>query len=114
MLTNQEKLDLLNSLEVIDQEGGEDLYVLVENNDKNREVLSKIVPDVDEYVRQVGDSETIDLVLAAFEYADADYYTGSKFKTITKDEAVDLLMKEQEKLRNLKYKLEQLFKELNI
>lgn len=105
-VTNQEKLDILNSMKVIDEDcgGGELVYVLVDYSDENIEKLSNVVPDVDEYLRTVGDpdgnKEGICIICAAFEHAKADYYHKGKFVIFTKEQLLE--MYEEEKSKRLK------------
>lgn len=105
-MTNQDKLDILNSMEIIDEDcgGGELVYVHVEYNNENLEKLSKVVPDVSEYLKNVGDpdgtKEDIDIVLAAFEHANADYYHKGKFVIFTKEQILELY--EDEKSKRIK------------
>lgn len=77
-ITDQEKIKWLNTLEVVESEGGETCYVLVEGTE---EVIAKL--------REFGVSEgaihcydngegLIDIVPAAFECG-ASYWTGSRF-----------------------------------
>lgn len=105
-MTTQEKLDILNSMKIIDEDcgGGELVYVLVEYSDENVEKISKVVPDVNEYLKNVGDpdgiKEGIDISIAAFEHAGADYYFQSKFVIFTKEQLVE--MYEDEKGKRLK------------
>ncbi|UED72238.1 hypothetical protein [Brevibacillus sp. DP1.3A] len=60
-MNRQAFLDILNSLQVLDSEGGESAYILVENNE---EVLRKLnaVGIVDEVINQYGDDESFDLL----------------------------------------------------
>ncbi|WP_375106053.1 hypothetical protein AB9L15_03880 [Lysinibacillus fusiformis] len=105
-MTNQDKLDILNSMKIIDEDcgGGELVYVHVEYNNENLEKLSKVVPDVSEYLKNVGDpdgtKEDIDIVLAAFEHANADYYHKGKFVIFTKEQILELY--EDEKSKRIK------------
>ena len=109
-MTNQEKLDILNSMKIIDEDcsGGELVYVLVAYNDENIEKISKVVPDVNEYLKNVGDpdgtKEGIDISIAAFEHTGADYYHKGKFVIFTKAQL--LKMYEDEKGNRLKVERE--------
>ncbi|WP_431810824.1 hypothetical protein [Lysinibacillus capsici] len=109
-MTSQEKLDILNGMEIIDEDcgGGELVYVLVEYSNENIEKLSKVVPDVNEYLKNVGDpdgtKEGIDIVIAAFEHANADYYHKGKFVIFTKAQLLE--MYEDEKGNRLKVERE--------
>lgn len=105
-MTNQDKLDILNSMEIIDEDcgGGELVYVHVEYNNENLKKLSKVVPDVSEYLKNVGDpdgtKDGIDISIAAFQYAEADYYYKGKFVIFTKEQILELY--EDEKSKRLK------------
>lgn len=77
-MTNQEKIDWINTLEVVESQGGDECYVLVEGTE---EVISKL--------REFGASEGtifcydneeghIDILPVAFECG-ASYWTGSRF-----------------------------------
>ena len=109
-MTSQEKLDILNGMEIIDEDcgGGELVYVLVEYSNENIEKLSKVVPGVNEYLKNVGDpdgtKEGIDIVIAAFEHANADYYHKGKFVIFTKTQLLE--MYEDEKGNRLKVERE--------
>lgn len=72
-MTNKEKLELLNSLEIIESDGGEMPYVLVENSEENREILEKIG------CKPLADEEHIDIFSIAFDLELADWFTGEKF-----------------------------------
>jgi len=109
-MMSQEKLDILNGMEIIDEDcgGSELVYVLVEYSNENIEKLSKVVPDVNEYLKNVGDpdgtKEGIDIVIAAFEHTDADYYHKGKFVIFTKVQLLE--MYEDEKGNRLKVERE--------
>lgn len=130
MMTNQEKLDILNSMEIIDEDcgGGELVYVLVEYSEENIEKIAKVVPDINEYLKNVGDpdgtKEGIDISIAAFEHAKADYYFKGKFVIFTKEQLLELYedeknkrVKSENELKNLKtiigYTKEQIIGALN-
>ncbi|MCL1700724.1 hypothetical protein [Lysinibacillus sp. Bpr_S20] len=105
-MTNQEKLDILNSMKIIDEDcgGGELVYVNVEYNKENIEKISQVVPDVNVYLKNVGDpdgtKEGIDIVIAAFEHANADFYYKGKFVIFTKEQLLE--MYEDEKGKRMK------------
>lgn len=105
-MTNQDKLDILNSMEIIDEDGrgSEIIYVNVNYSDENIEKISKIVPDINEYLKSVGDpdgtKDGIDISIAAFQYAEADYYYKGKFVIFTKEQILELY--EDEKSKRLK------------
>lgn len=81
------KLELINSLEVIDVDGDSEClyYVIVENSPEARKILKMIgVPDVNKYIKEFGkdiyetDTE-FDISIAAFDYAGANSFDGDKF-----------------------------------
>ncbi|MGE7114684.1 hypothetical protein [Lysinibacillus sp. NPDC047702] len=64
-IDKQAILDILNSLEVIEQNGGESSYILVENNAANHEKLNALgVPS--EAINKYGDEETFCFLALAF------------------------------------------------
>ncbi len=104
-MTDQEKLDILNGMEVIDEDstGTELLYVEVAYTHENIEKLSKVVPDINEYLANSGDPDDlekgIDISIAAFQYAGADYYFEGKFVIFTKEELITMYEEEKAKRR---------------
>ncbi|WP_179283599.1 hypothetical protein [Paenibacillus sp. VTT E-133291] len=64
---------MLNSLEVVDQQGGDDAYMLVDNNDDVREKLAK-VGVTSETIRQYGDDESFCVLALAFGEGYCDEY----------------------------------------
>ncbi|WP_432702453.1 hypothetical protein [Lysinibacillus sphaericus] len=85
MLSSEEKVELLNSMEIIETDGdGETLfYVLVDYNEENLEALTKIVPNLEQYLKDFGDVDNdksaIEISMAAWEYTEAKWYRGGKF-----------------------------------
>ncbi|AOZ91585.1 hypothetical protein [Paenibacillus crassostreae] len=76
MNNNQAILDVLNSLEVIEQYGGDDAYILVENSIETRAKLNT-VGVTDEQILGVGDEEQFCiLALACNEGFATDYQDG--------------------------------------
>ena len=64
-IDKQAILNVLNGLEVIEQNGGEDAYILVENNAANHEKLNAVgVPS--ETINKYGDDETFCILALAF------------------------------------------------
>ena len=64
-IDKQAILDILNSLEVIEKNGGENTYILVENNAANNEKLNAVgVPS--EAINKYGDKETFCILALAF------------------------------------------------
>lgn len=78
-MSNQEKLDILNQLEVADWDcDGDDLvYVIVENTEHNREVL-KSIGATDEDFKQMGEDDDLNIALFAFEKCGANYFRFSE------------------------------------
>lgn len=64
-IDKQAILDVLNSIEVIEQNGGENAYILVENNAANHEKLNAVgVPS--EAINKYGDEVTFCILALAF------------------------------------------------
>lgn len=77
-VNRQAILDVLNSLEVIEQQGGEDCYMLVANNDENRAKLNAVgVPS--EKMARYGDEDTFCIVALAFGERYADEHRNGQF-----------------------------------
>lgn len=99
--TQTSKLEIINGLNVIDEDvrGEEVIYVSVAYTDENIKLLSFVVPDINEYLRTLGDpddtKEYIDISNAAFCYAGADFYENGKFVYVNKDELIEMYLKEQ-------------------
>lgn len=68
-------LDVLNSLEVIETNGGDEPYILVENNQQNRELLNSVGIS-EEIIRKYGDDETFCILALALNEGYANYYDG--------------------------------------
>lgn len=76
-MDKQAVLDVLNSLEVIETNGGDDAYILVENSEENRSKLSAVgVPS--ETIQQYGDDETFCILALAFGEGYADEWRDGK------------------------------------
>ena len=70
-------LDVLNSLEVIEQEGGESAYLLVKNNVENHKKLNAVgVPS--KTINNYGDEETFCILALALSEGYADHYNAFK------------------------------------
>lgn len=70
-------LTVLNSLEVIEREGGEYAYILVENNEENRLALNAV--DIsDKTIKKYGDDKTFCILALAFGEKLADLYAGGE------------------------------------
>ena len=76
-------LTVLNSLNVIESEGGEDAYILVENNEENRLALNAVGIS-DETILEYGDEETFCILALAFGQGLADIYKEGKFISFDK------------------------------
>lgn len=72
-MENQKILDVLNSLEVIEKQGGEDSYMLVENNEENRKQLNDVGIS-NEVIAKYGDNERFCILALAFGEGYADFY----------------------------------------
>lgn len=74
-MSNQEKLNILNQLEVKDWDCDSNslIYVVIENSEHNREVLRSIGA-TDEDFENMGEDDELDIALFAFEKCGADYY----------------------------------------
>jgi len=78
-MNKQAVLDVLNSLEVIEQQGGEDSYILVANSPENREKLNAVGISTSK-INAYGDNETFCILALAFGEGYADEYTNGKFQ----------------------------------
>lgn len=76
-MNKQAVLDVLNSLEVIETNGGEDAYILVANSEENRMKLNA-VGVTDETITRYGDDETFCILALAFNEGYADEYRDGK------------------------------------
>lgn len=74
----QRVLDVLNSLEVIEQQGGEDAYMLVDNTEENRKRLNEVGVS-DEIINGYGDENAFCILALAFGENYADEFVGGKF-----------------------------------
>lgn len=71
-MNKQAVLDVLNSIEVVEQQGGEDPYILVANSQENRDKIIAVGINEDE-INAAGDEDTFCILALAFncgEYAD--------------------------------------------
>lgn len=76
-MDKQAVLDVLNSLEVVEQQGGEDSYMLVDNTEETRKKFNAVGVTDDE-IYAVGDDTSFCILALAFsgkKYAD-DYENG--------------------------------------
>ncbi|QPA33414.1 hypothetical protein [Thermaerobacillus caldiproteolyticus] len=101
-MENQKVLEVLNSLEVIEKQGGEDSYMLVENNEENRKRLNDVGVS-NETIDKYGDNETFCILALAFGEGYADFYQNGKFikfdKSVeieTEDETIMLFKQDED------------------
>lgn len=66
-------LDVLNSLEVTDSQGGESAYAMVDNNEEVRQRLAVVGVDA-ETIRQYGDDESFCILALAYSEGYCDEY----------------------------------------
>lgn len=119
-MTNQEKLDLINSLEIVDVDMDCEglIYAHVEYSPENLAILGKVVPNVEDYLDDYGDpeheGEVFDISWAAFEYAKADIFQREegKFAFLSKEEVMGMYMEEREKRLNLESRYQKLKRQI--
>ena len=86
-LTDNEKLDLINTMEFVDSDADCEgiLYVLVEDNEENRDILHKIgLTDEDIKEECFVEYGMMDISMVAFRYS--NYYNSKKNIFYNKDE----------------------------
>ena len=76
-MSRQSILDVLNSLEVVEQDGGDNAYILVENSIENRAELNA-VGVTDEQILGAGNDETFCILALAWNEGYADGYADGK------------------------------------
>jgi hypothetical protein len=73
-----DKLELLNSLEVVESSCNDGCceYVLIKDTEENREVLKELGADEDDIKRMdpFGDGELLDITIFAFEELGAEWF----------------------------------------
>lgn len=74
---NEHILAVINSLEVIETNGGDEAYVLVENNEENQKALNE-VGILTETITKYGDEEMFCILALAFSEGYCDLYDGNK------------------------------------
>lgn len=77
IIEKQRVLDALNSLEVVDENGGDSAYLIVDSSNENLEKLN-VVGVTKETALKYGDEETFCILALAFSEGYADLYDGSK------------------------------------
>lgn len=88
-MENQKVLDVLNSLNVIEKQGGEDAYILIKNNSENQKLLNDVGVD-SETINKYGDEETFCALALAFGEGYADLYIDGKFIKFDKSVEIDV------------------------
>lgn len=91
LLEKQKVVEALNSLEIIESNGGEEAYALFENSQENRTVLNKVGIS-DDVINGYGDEETSCILAIAFGEGYADLYDGNKL--IVFEEKVEIELEE--------------------
>ncbi|WP_121639521.1 hypothetical protein [Virgibacillus sp. Bac330] len=76
-MERQKVLNVLNKLEVIETNGGDSAYMLVENNEENQELLKEAGIPL-ETALKYGDEETFCILALAYCEGYADLYDGNK------------------------------------
>lgn len=94
LVEKQKILDCLNSMEVIEQSGGEEAYALVENNEENRKLLEEAGIPLEKALGY-GDDETFCIFALAFNEGYANWYDGT-----------NLLWKDERTLEELKNEIQ--------
>lgn len=89
LVEKQKVLDVLNSLDVIETNGGEDAYILVENNQENHERLNE-VGITSETIDKYGDEDTFCILALAFSEGYCDLYEMGKLIAFDKSLEVEV------------------------
>lgn len=84
----QQVLDALNNMEVIESNGGEDAYIIVENNEKIRAELNELGIS-NETIRSYGDEETFCVLSLAFSEGYCDLHDGNKLIAFDKSVTIE-------------------------
>ncbi|MGK5511762.1 hypothetical protein [Brevibacillus formosus] len=77
-MNKQAVLDVLNSLEVVETNGGDSPYIIVENNEDVRKKLNA-VGITNEVINQYGYDDAFDVLSLAFAEGYTDYYEKGMF-----------------------------------
>lgn len=72
-------LDVLNNLEVLETNGGEDAYILVKNDESNRTALNRVGVTT-ETINKYGDDETFCILALAFSQGYANDFRDGKLR----------------------------------
>lgn len=92
-------LNYLNQMEVIESQGGEEAYALVENNEENRYLLTEAGIPL-ETALKYGDEENFCIIALACSEGYATWYTGNKliFNEISVSDIESKILKRMESL----------------
>lgn len=89
-LTEKQKvIDALNSLEIIETNGGDEAYALFENNEENRAILNEVGIS-DDVINGYGDEETSCIIAIGFGEGYADLYDGNKLIVFEENVEIDM------------------------
>lgn len=77
-MNKQAVVDVLNSLKVLDRNGGDDAYILIEKNEENRSRLNGVGVS-DEIIDSYSEDDTTCIMSMAFGEKFADEYEGGRF-----------------------------------
>ncbi|MCM3131864.1 hypothetical protein M3629_03660 [Paenibacillus polysaccharolyticus] len=91
-------LDVLNSLEVVEKQGGEDSYILVKNNVETRKKLISLGVNP-KAINDYGDKETFCILALAFNEGYANFWHKGLLVNWPQ-EAVDLIEEMESALRS--------------
>lgn len=86
-LTSFEKLDLINTMPIIDEDGDREclFYATVAHNEENLNKLAQIVPNIQAYLKAKSnliegvEGKEFDISTAAFEFTPAKFLHNGKF-----------------------------------
>lgn len=88
-MENQKILDVLSTLSVIEEQGGEDAYMLIQNSNENQKLLNDVGVD-SETTNKYGDGETFCVLALAFGEGYADFYLDGKFIKFDRSVEIDV------------------------
>lgn len=88
-IENQRVLDVLNNLEVIEENGGEEAYILVANNEENRKRLNAVGVS-NEIIDNYGDKETFCILALACSEGYADWTKNGRLIKFDQEVEIDI------------------------
>lgn len=89
VIEKQHVLSVLNGLEVIETNGGDEAYIIVENNEENHKQLNAVGVS-SEIINKYGDEETFCILTLAFSEGYCDIYDGNKLIAFDKSVEVEV------------------------